>query len=228
MCPVHSTGRRCAASAFNVSCPLRWRAATRPSCRRRACLFRWQAVRSCCGVHYAHHHPRVTEEAARDTNTMCATNIMALRDLLGDTGIGYFYMYSLRFAPGPTCRGSVPLYVPPLWAIKGRAHDVTDSDPTEAQAHLDSRAHMFIQALKPNTSHSGVGYYAPAARTTLNPCVFLCTSRLHLTGKTLRPLLILGFRAGAFRHPAGEFPLRQFLCSYRQILFSWCRIYKYS
>jgi hypothetical protein len=38
--------------------------------------------------------------------------------------------------------------------------------------------------------------------------VFLCSSRLHLTGKTLRPLLILGFRAGAFRHPAGEFPLR--------------------
>jgi hypothetical protein len=46
------------------------------------------------------------------------------------------------------------------------------------------------------------------ARTTLNPCVFLCSSRFHLTGKTLRPLLILGFRAGAFRHPAGEFPLR--------------------
>jgi hypothetical protein len=27
-----------------------------------------------------------------------------------------------------------------------------------------------------NTSHSGVGYYAPAARTTLNPCVFLYSS----------------------------------------------------
>jgi hypothetical protein len=27
------------------------------------------------------------------------------------------------------------------------------------------------------------------------------------TGKTLRPLLIFGFRAGAFRHPAEEFPL---------------------
>jgi hypothetical protein len=25
----------------------------------------------------------------------------------------------------------------------------------------------------------------------------------------LRPLLILGFRAGAFRHSAGDFPLRQ-------------------
>jgi hypothetical protein len=42
--------------------------------------------------------------------------------------------------------------------------------------------------------------------------VFLCSSRFYLTGKTLRPLLILGFRAGAFRHPAGEFPLRHLVC----------------
>jgi hypothetical protein len=35
--------------------------------------------------------------------------------------------------------------------------------------------------------------------------VFLC-SFLHLaTSKTLRPLLILGFRAGALRHPTGDF-----------------------
>jgi hypothetical protein len=61
MSPVHSTGRRCAASAFNVPCPLRWQAATRPSCRRCACPFHWQAVHPCCGVHYAHHHSRVTE-----------------------------------------------------------------------------------------------------------------------------------------------------------------------
>jgi hypothetical protein len=38
--------------------------------------------------------------------------------------------------------------------------------------------------------------------------VFLCSSRIHLAGKTLRPLLILGFRASAFCHPVGEFPLR--------------------
>jgi hypothetical protein len=31
--------------------------------------------------------------------------------------------------------------------------------------------------LSSNTSHSGVGCYAPAARTTLNPYVFLCSSR---------------------------------------------------
>jgi hypothetical protein len=37
---------------------------------------------------------------------------MALGDLLDDTGIGYFYMYSLCFAPRPACRGLAPLYVP--------------------------------------------------------------------------------------------------------------------
>jgi hypothetical protein len=141
----------------------------------------------------------------RDINTIWTTDIMPLGYLLGDTGIGYFYMYSLRFAPRLTCQGSAPLYVPPL-SYKREGTRRYKGDPTWAQAHLDSRAHKFIQALKLNTLHSGVGYYAPAARTTLNPCVFLCSSRFHLVGKTLRPL-ILGFRAGAFRHPAGEFPL---------------------
>jgi hypothetical protein len=42
-----------------------------------------------------------------------------------------------------------------------------DTDPAEA--------HKFIQALKLNTSHSGVGCYAPLARTTLNPYVFMCS-----------------------------------------------------
>jgi hypothetical protein len=46
----------------------------------------------------------------------------------------------------------------------------------KTQIHLDlAQAHKFIQALKLNTSHIGVGYYAPAARTTLNPYVFLCS-----------------------------------------------------
>jgi hypothetical protein len=104
--------------------------------------------------------------------------------------IGYFYMYSLRFAPRLTCQGSAPLYVPPL-SDKREGTRRYKGDPTWAQAHLDSRAHKFIQALKLNTLHSGVGYYAPTVRTTLNPCVFLCSSRFHLASKTLRPLLIL-------------------------------------
>jgi hypothetical protein len=61
MSPVHSTGRRCVASAFNEPCPLRWQAATRPSHRRCACLFHWQAVRPYCRMYYTHHDSRVTE-----------------------------------------------------------------------------------------------------------------------------------------------------------------------
>jgi hypothetical protein len=81
--------------------------------------------------------------------------------------------------------------------------------PLRPNLDLDpAQAHKFIRALKLNTSHSGVGYYALAARTTLNPCVFLSSSFIYQQAKRLSPLLILGFRAGALRHPAGEFPLR--------------------
>jgi hypothetical protein len=56
-----------------------------------------------------------------------------------------------------------------------------------------------------NTSHNAVGYYALAARTTLNPRVFLSTApSLHRSSETPKPLLILGLRAGALRHPAGD------------------------
>jgi hypothetical protein len=63
MSPVHSTGRRCATSAFNEPYPFLWRMATRPSRRRRACPFHWQAARPYCRMRYAHHDSRVTEEA---------------------------------------------------------------------------------------------------------------------------------------------------------------------
>jgi hypothetical protein len=54
--------------------------------------------------------------------------------------------------------------------------------------------------LTSNTSHSGVWYYAQAARTTLNPSVFLSSSRSsQQSSKMPKPLLISGFRAGALR-----------------------------
>jgi hypothetical protein len=37
--------------------------------------------------------------------------------------------------------------------------------------------------------------------------VHVLGDRLHRQAKRLSPFLILGFRAGALRHPAGEFPL---------------------
>jgi hypothetical protein len=67
---------------------------------------------------------------------------------------------------------------------------------SHSQVHTSSQAQYITQWSKVLCS---------AVRTTLNPCVFLRSFRFHLTGKMFRPLLILRFRAGAFRHPAGDF-----------------------
>jgi hypothetical protein len=92
--------------------------------------------------------------------------------------------------------GAQSLCACPPSAIKGEACDVTHT-----------RNLRLASSYKPssNTSHSGVGYYAPAARTTLNPRVFLSTAPyLHRSSETPKPLLISRHRAGALRHPAGD------------------------
>jgi hypothetical protein len=96
---------------------------------------------------------------------------------------------------GPHVRAQ-PLCACPPSAIKGRHAMLLTRNLRLASSYK----------LSSNTTHSGVGYYAPAARTTLNPCVFLSSSpSLQRSSKTPKPLLILGFRAGALRHPAGDF-----------------------
>jgi hypothetical protein len=72
--------------------------------------------------------------------------------------------YYIRCVSGPTYRGSALLYMPPL-AIKGEACNVTTLRPNS-----DSQFSSFHS----NPTHSGVGCYAPAAQTTLNPRVFMC------------------------------------------------------
>jgi hypothetical protein len=92
--------------------------------------------------------------------------------------------------------GAQTLCACPPSAIKGVACDVTHT-----------RNLRLASSYKPssNTSHSGVGYYAPMARTTLNPRVFLATApSLHRSSETPKPLLISGLRAGALRHPAED------------------------
>jgi hypothetical protein len=90
MSPIHSTGRRCAASAFNETCPFHGQAATSPFRRRRACPFHWQAVRPYCCMHYAHHHSRVTEEAATTYQYCMDYRYHGTRRLLRRTRISYF------------------------------------------------------------------------------------------------------------------------------------------
>jgi hypothetical protein len=58
--------------------------------------------------------------------------------------------YYICYVPGPACRGSAPLYVPPS-AIKGEARNVTTQADSGSQkltwTHLDpAQAHKFIQS----------------------------------------------------------------------------------
>jgi hypothetical protein len=81
------------------------------------------------------------------------------------------------------CSEGLERRVASLPSPQREACDVT----TQAQSLGLDPSHPRQLKLSSNITHSGVGYYAPAARTTLNSCVFLCSS-LHLaTSKTLRP-----------------------------------------
>jgi hypothetical protein len=150
----HCADGRRALSAFNVSRPIRRQAASRSSSRRRACWVCRRTVRSCqaalCVIPSTRSFP-CTQKIHRSRTT-------------GHKGIApaaniYSPKYYILYVPGPTCRGPVPLCMPPS-TIKGEACDVTRQIQSQAQTH--------------NTLHSRVGCYAPAARTTLNPRVLSC------------------------------------------------------
>jgi hypothetical protein len=138
MSSVHSTGRRCAASAFNEPCPFHWQAATSPFRRRRACPFHWQAVHPYCCVHYAHHHSRITREAAAAYQCCVDCGHQGAQEIAQAlvTPIIYFF----RYVPGPTCRGSASLYVPPL---SYKRDDTRRYEGT--QIHTDSQVHTSSQ-----------------------------------------------------------------------------------
>jgi hypothetical protein len=72
----------------------------------------------------------------------------------------------ILYVTGPTCRGAVLLCMPPFNYKRGGIRRYKGAPgPSFRQALISS------YKLPSNTSHSGVGYYAPTTRTTLNPHV---------------------------------------------------------
>jgi hypothetical protein len=69
-------------------------------------------------------------------------------------------MYSIHYAPGPTCRGSASLYVPPLNYKREETLHYKDRFYTSSQAikytYTDSQTQYNIHTVE-------VEYYAPAA-----------------------------------------------------------------
>jgi hypothetical protein len=81
----------------------------------------------------------------------------------------------ILYVPGPTCRGPAPLCMPPFNYKRGGMRRYTGRIG-QAQSFRLTQTLTSSYKLSRNTPHIGVGCYAPAARTTLNPCVLLCFS----------------------------------------------------
>jgi hypothetical protein len=77
----------------------------------------------------------------------------------------------ILYVTGPTCRGPVSLCMPPFSYKRGDMRRYIQTQNLRSNLRLVSS-----YKLTSNTSHSGVECYAPVARTTLNTCVFLCSS----------------------------------------------------
>jgi hypothetical protein len=100
--------------------------------------------------------------------------------------------YYIRYVPGPTCRSSTLLYMPPL-AIKGEACNVT------RRGLLGSIFRLRLSTLKlpqqSNTQWSRVLRSGGPNHSKLSR-VHVLDVRLAGQAKRLSPFLILGFRAG--------------------------------
>jgi hypothetical protein len=134
-----------------------------------------ETMRSCCTMHCTHPLYEKLPPAHRGyTNLGCqgARRLLQQQVLVATSAMFL----------GPHVGAQYSCTCPPL-AIKGEAYDIT----TQAESLGLDPSHTRQLKLSSNTTHSGVGYYALAARTTLNSCVFLC-SFLHLaTSKTPKP-----------------------------------------
>jgi hypothetical protein len=102
----------------------------RPSCRRRARPLRWQAVRPCCSIHYAHHHTYVATEASVAHRYYAGCGYQGARRMHWRPALVVPSITSVM-SLGPHVGAQHPCTCPPS-AIKGEARNVT------TQAHLDS------------------------------------------------------------------------------------------
>jgi hypothetical protein len=145
MSPVHSTGRRCAASAFNEPCHSAGRRRLdHPAggVRVHSIGRRHVHTTACATLIMTRALPR---KQPRHINTVWTTDIMALGDRPGDTGISYF----LPFCPWAHMSGLNILVCAPLSykredTRRYKAHSLRPN--SSSQLHLDSDSHSLIHS----------------------------------------------------------------------------------
>jgi hypothetical protein len=143
--------------AFIASCPFRWQAAPGPPCRRRTCPVR---CRNSTPVLRGALYSSLMQEASPCTPRLCRSRVSGRKKIAPAEDISSY----IRYVPGPTCRGSVLLYMSPFSYKRGGMQRYNTS----------SIWRLRLSSFHSNPTHSGVGCYAPAARTTLNSRVFMC------------------------------------------------------
>jgi hypothetical protein len=149
MCPVHSTGRWCEghpADGASVQSIVK-------QCAR-------AARRTVSIIPYTRSFPC--------TPMLCRSR-MSMREKIAPAANISSSKHYIRYVPGPTCRGSAPLYMHPFSYKRGVMQRYNTSS---LRPNLDKDSQL--SSFHNNPTQSGVGYYALAARTTLNPRVFMC------------------------------------------------------
>jgi hypothetical protein len=174
-----------------------------PSCRRCACPVHCQTICPCCKVHCVHHHLCIAREASPTRQYHADRGCQGTRRLLQRLQVLHpLYSSAHMLGLSTLVRVLLELY-------KGRHATLGEK---RKKAHLDlAQAHKFKQAQCITQRSRVLRSGGPNHSKLLRVLEFI----VHLpTGKTFKPPHHLRIRAGAFRHPAGDFPLRQGRCPY--------------
>jgi hypothetical protein len=117
---VHPADRRCAPSAFIASCPLRWQAASGPSCKRRTYPIHYQTVRLCRTAHCAHHP--LYEKLPLHADTTQISDVRAQEDCSSSE---HLWLQVLCLLCSWAHMSGLSTFVHAPLAIKGEACNVT-------------------------------------------------------------------------------------------------------
>ena len=147
---------------FIASCPFHWQTAPGPPCRRRTCPVHCRnSAPVLRGALYSSLIREASPARRGYTDLGCQGARRSLQQQVLVATSAMFLGSHIGAQYSCTC---------PPSAIKGEACNVT----TKAQSLGLDPSYPRQLKLSSNITHSGVGYYALAARTTLNPCMFLC------------------------------------------------------
>jgi hypothetical protein len=157
---VHPADRRCAPSAFIASCPLRWQATPGSPCRRLT-----------CPVHCRNSAPVLHGALCSSSLVREASPTRRGYADLGCQGTRRLPRQQILVATSTT---SAMFLGPHVGAQHSCTCPLSYKRGGMQRYNLDPTRTLNSQSFHSNPTYSGVGCYAPVARTTLNSHVFMC------------------------------------------------------